>query len=88
MINQSILSNISRQTDYYLRSYFEYFKDGNIISVFDSQTKNKDTAKDGAVTNIIRVNSRSDSFVISDLVNELNKYFDDILALDPEKGEK
>ena len=56
--------------------------------MFDSQTKNKDTAKDGAVTNIIRVNSRSDSFVISDLVNELNKYFDDILALDPEKGEK
>lgn len=79
---------VDRQTDYYLRCYFEYFKDGNIISVFDSQTKNKDTAKDGAVTNIIRVNSRSDSFVISDLVNELNKYFDDILALDPEKGEK
>ena len=79
---------VDRQTDYYLRCYFEYFKDGNIISVFDSQTKNKDTAKDGAVTNIIRVNSRSDSFVISDLVNELNKYFYDILALDPEKGEK
>jgi len=40
------------------------------------------------VTNIIRVNSQSDSFVVSDLINELNIYFDDILALDPEKGEK
>lgn len=76
-----------RQIDYYHRCYFEFFKDGNIISVFDPQTKNKDAAKDWAVTNIIRVNRQSDSFVISDLINELNKYFDDILALNPEKGE-
>ena len=79
---------VERQIDYYHRCYFDYFKDGNIISVLDSQRKNNDDAKDGIVTNIIRVNSQSDSFVVSDLINELNKYFDAILALDPEKGEK
>ena len=77
-----------RQIDYYHRCYFDYFKDGNIISVLDSQRKNNDDAKDGIVTNIIRVNIQSDSFVVSDLIHELNKYFDDILALNPEKGEK
>ena len=79
---------VERQIDYYHRCYFDYFKDGNIISVLDSQRKNNNDAKDGIVTNITRVNSQSDSFVVSDLINELNKYFDDILALDPEKGEK
>lgn len=77
-----------RQTDYYHRGFFEYSKDGNIINVSDYQLSSKDNANDWVVTNIIRVNSQSDSFVISDLINELNKYFDDILALDPEKGEK
>ena len=76
-----------RQIDYYHRCYFDYFKDGNIISVLDSQRRNRDDAKDGIVTNIIRVNIQSDSFVVSDLIHELNKYFDDILALNPEKGE-
>ena len=79
---------VERQIDYYHRCYFDYFKDGNIISVLDSQSKNNDVAKDGIVTNIIRVNTQSNSFVVSDLINVLNKYFDDILALDPEKGEK
>lgn len=79
---------VDRQTDYYHRCYFDYFEDGNIISVLDSQSKNNDVAKDGIVTNIIRVNIQSNSFVVSDLINVLNKYFDDVLALDPEKGEK
>lgn len=79
---------VDRQTDYYHRCYFDYFEDGNIISVIDSQSKNSDVAKDGIVTNIIRVNIQSNSFVVSELINVLNKYFDDVLALDPEKGEK
>ena len=79
---------VERQIDYYHRCYFDYFKDGNIISVLDSQRKFRDDVKDGIVTNIIKVNSQSDSFVISNLIHELNKCFDDILALNPEKGEK
>ncbi len=79
---------VERQKDYYNRCYFDYYEDGNIISVLDSQSKNSDVAKDGIVTNIIRVNIQSNSFVVSDLINVLNKYFDDILALDPEKGDK
>ena len=78
---------VERQIDYYHRCYFDYFKDGNIISVLDSQRKFRDDVKDGIVTNIIKVNSQSDSFVISNLIHELNKCFDDILALNPEKGE-
>lgn len=79
---------VEKQKDYYNRCYFDYYEDGNIISVLDSQSKNSDVAKDGIVTNIIRVNIQSNSFVVSDLINVLNKYFDDILALDPEKGDK
>ena len=79
---------VERQKDYYNRCYFDYYEDGNIISVLDSQSKNSDVAKDGIVTNIIRVNIQSNSFVVSELINVLNKYFDDILALDPEKGDK
>ena len=79
---------VERQIDYYHRCYFDYFKDGNIISVHDSQRKYRDDLKDGIVTNIIKVNCQSDSFVISNLIHELNKCFDDILALNPEKGEK
>lgn len=76
---------VEKQKDYYHRCYFEYFKDGNIIGVSDYHIRG--TEPDGAVTNIVRVNSQSESLVISDLINELNKYFDDILALNPEKGE-
>ena len=79
---------VDRQTDYYHRCYFDYSKDGNIISVQDYSFNGNKTQPDGIVTNIIRIKSKSDSFVVSNLINELNKYFDAIIALNPEKGEK
>ena len=78
---------VDRQSYYYHRGYFDYSKDGDIINVSDYKIGG-DTKSDWIATNIIRVNARSDSFVVSDLINELNKIFDDILALNPEKGEK
>lgn len=78
---------VDRQTDYYHRCYFDYSKDGNIISAKDYSFNGSKNQPDGIVTNIIRVKSKSDSFVISNLICELNKYFDDIVALNPEKGE-
>ena len=78
---------VDRQIDYSHRCNFDYFEDGDIISVKEYPFKGRNIEVDGIVTNIVRVNSQSDSFVVSDLINELNKYFDDILALNPEKGE-
>ena len=60
---------------------FSFFEDGNIISVFDREKT------DGTVTNIVKVSVDSDSLVVSDLIKELNKIYDSILAFDTKKGE-
>ena len=59
---------------------FYFSEDGNIISVFDRKKR------DGTVTNIISINCDSESFVISELIKDLNKTYNKILNMRPEKG--
>lgn len=62
--------------------YLGFQKSGNIISVYDLNQG------DGTATNIIHVNENSNNAGISKLICELNKYYDEILVIKSEKGEK
>ena len=66
----------------YSACYLGFQKSGNIISVYDLNQG------DGTATNIIHVNENSNNAGISKLICELNKYYDEILVIKSEKGEK